>query len=367
MNSSWIKSKSFLIPSGLWLVFVIVHLIGFQTGYHKYDSVARTMIQWDGQLYLSIARDGYERFPCPDNSNNICGTGGWFPMYPVIGAVAALLIPDHRYALIVVSWLMLWLGLLMLYRLAARVFNERVAIFALVALLLFPGSFYLLTGFPYATLLVFSLLVLSLLEAGRLRWLWLPTALATLTYPSGAVIGLPLLVYLVMHWKQLSQRDRAYVIAALVSIPTAIFVYFGYYWYRFDDFWLYVRIQSQSYYAHEPSFPLLVIYRGLTELPFGSPVVASLLAAIIATAAFYSRRLPGVWQWLMFAILLFTPTMGTTDCYYRHIVVVWPLAVMIALAGDSPRRWWLLPLWAAAAIYVNWWLLLPAYKAGALM
>jgi len=367
LSRFFMKSRGVLVPSILFLLFVIVSLISFRTGSPMYKSLTRMMIQWDGLHYLSIARDGYEHHPCGHLRNAMCGNVGWFPMYPMLGATVAWIGLDQRYIMIGLSWLMLWLSLLVLYRLVALKYDYRIAFVALIALLIYPGAFYYLTSFPYATLLLLSTVVFYLLETRRLRWLWLPTAMLAVTYPSGAMIGLPILYMTVAKWRQLVTRDREYLVVAMLSIPVAILVYFGYYWYAFDDFWLYVHFQSQSFFAHEPSFPLWVIYRSLSSLPFGGPINASLTLAILSAAVFYTRRLPGTWQWFLFGILLFTPTMGTTVCYYRHIVVAWPLAVMIALACDSSQRRWLLPLYVVAAIYVNWWLLLPAYKTGTLM
>jgi hypothetical protein len=210
-------------------------------------------------------------------------------------------------------------------------------------------------------------LVFYLLDCGRWRWLWLPVSLLTVTYPSGAVIGLPLLLHLIQNRRDLSPQNRWYLIAALASIPVAILTYFGYYWYLFDDFWLYVKIQSQSYYAHEPAFPLITIWRSLTELPLTNPVNLTLVFAAISAAVFYRRRLSSAWQLYALGILLFTPTMGTTVCYYRHIVIAWPLMVMIAMGLEDRWRRYALVLYAIAAAYLNFWVLLPAYRAGQLM
>jgi len=367
MNWTWIKSKSFLAPTALVILFIVGHLIAFQSGPTKYPSVIRTMVQWDGRLYLSIARDGYQRFPCENDPTNICGNGGWFPLYPLVGGLIASVGLDHRYTMIGLSWALLWLSLLVLYRLLRLHFSSHISLSALVVLLLYPGAFYYLTTFPYATYLCLSVLLFYLLDQGHWRWIWLPTSLLTITYPSGAVIGLPLLVYLVQHRRELSPRARWHLITALASIPIAILIYFGYYWYRFNDFWLYVRIQSQSYYAHEPAFPLVTIWRSLAELPLIHPVNFTLVFALVSSTIFYRRRLLGVWQLYALGILLFTPTMGTADCYYRHIIVAWPLMVMIAMNLEDRWRRYLLPLYVLVAVYVNFWILLPAYRAGQLM
>jgi hypothetical protein len=362
-----LKSKSFLWPTLLWLAFALSMLLLLQSGPTKYDSLMRTLIQWDARLYLSIARDGYEMFPCDYDPSYICGNVGWFPMYPLVGSIVGSVGLDHRWAVLGLSWLALWLALLLMYRLVAMKWGDRVALFSLVFMLLFPASLYFLTAFPYALFLVLVLLVFYLLETKRYAWLALPCACLAVTYPSGIVVTLPLVWVLVSSWGKLSSKQRLSLIAAVAAVGSALLLYCLYYWYRFDDFFLYLRFQSQSYYAHQATFPLWTIGRSLVELPWSSPVGLMLLFTIATSALFYSRKLPGWWQAFMFGLLLFTPTVGTTDCYYRHILVAFPMFVMVALAWHDPRRRWLLPAYVVACLILMLTTYLPSYRAGGLM
>lgn len=367
MNILRLKSKSFLLPTLLWLLFLLTFLILLQTGPTKFDSLLRTLIQWDGRLYLSIARDGYDMYPCANDPINICGNAGWFPMYPIAARLLALTGLDHRIAILAVSWLSLWLALLVLYRLVKRRYGDRVALISLVCLLLFPGSFYYLTAFPYALYLLLAVIALHLLDTEQFRWLALPCAALTLTYPSGFVIAAPVLWVLATRFKQLSKSSKLSLAGTPVAMALALLTYCLFYYWRFDNFFLYFTIQAQSYYAHEPAFPLWTIARSLIDLPWTSPVGLILLFTTFATGLFYTKKLPAPWQVYMFSLLLFTPTAGTTDCYYRHIVIAFPLFVMIALAVTEPRRRKLLPLYIVVCLVLIYTVYLPAYKAGALM
>ena len=367
MNISRLKSRSFLLPTLLWLLFLLSFIILMQTGQTKYDSILRTLIQWDGQLYLSIERDGYEVYPCPQNPTNICGNAGWFPMYPIVARLLTLTGVEHRIAMLAVSWLSLWLALLVLYRLVKRRYDDRVAAISLICLLMFPGSFYFLTAFPYALYLLLAVTAMYLLDSEQYIWLAVPCAALTVTYPSGGVIALPILWVLITKFRQLSPKNKISLIAALVAIGVALMAYFLYYYWRFDNFFLYFTIQSQSYYAHEPTFPLLSIARSLIDQSWNSPVTLILIFVIAVTTLCYTPKLPVSWQIYMFSLLLFTPSAGTTDCYYRHIVVAYPLFVMVALVVTGARRRWLLPLYVVICLVLIYGVYLPAYKAGALM
>jgi hypothetical protein len=362
-----LKSKGFCIPTALFVAFVVVQLVLFQTGHRKYYTLTGNLIQWDAEHYLSIARDGYEKFPCAFDAGYICGNIGWFPFYPMTTRAVASIGLGTQTALILVSWLSLWLALLILYRLVAKKFDPRVGLYSLVALLLFPGSFYYLTGFPYSLYLLLAVSIFYLLESNRL-WGVIPlTACLAVTYPSGAVIGLPILSVLVSKWKKTDSKYRLTLVAGLASIGLALMLYFAYYWLEFGDFFLYMKFQAQSYYAHRMDFPLLVMARTLSTQSLARPECVTLIFTVSVVSLFYRRRIPISWQIFMFGILLFTPTMGTTTCYYRHIIVAFPMFVMIADNINARRRRYALAVYAAAAIYLNLHIFVSTFKDGVLM
>ena len=362
-----LKSKGFLVPTALFVVFVAVHLILFQTGHRRFYTLDGNLIQWDAVHYLSIARDGYEKFPCGFDPGYICGNIGWFPFYPMVTRAVASIGLDARTALILVSWLSLWLAMLILYRLVSSRYDSRTAAFSLTAMLIFPGAFYFLTGFPYSLYLLLAVSIIYLLEKKR-YWGVIPLAAClSVTYPSGVVIGLPLLYLLVSKWSRIDKRIRFSLLAGVAAIGLALVAYFSYYWLEFGDFWLYTKFQGQSYYAHHMDVPLFVVARTLTTLPFASPECAILVFTIAALVFFYRRRIPVTWQIFMFGVLLFTPTMGTTSCYYRHIIVAFPLFVMIADSANTAWRRYALGVYVLAAIFLNLSVFLADFRAGVLM
>jgi hypothetical protein len=371
MNRSLFKSKRFWLPTLLWLIFVVLYVVLFNVGEVKYYSFLRMLIQWDGQHYLSIARDGYEKFPCPWNPDNICGNIGWFPFYPMVARAVSQLVgfigADVRVAMIAVSWLAFWMALLVMYRLAEDRFGRRSAFFALLALLLFPSSFYFLTAFPYSVYLLLAVLVFYGIEREKYAWIVLPTGLLAITYPSGVVIGLPVLFTLITKWKKIDTRGKLSLVAALCAIGLTIFLFCCYYWWKFDDFFLYQRFQAQSYYAHQPTLPLIPIIQSLTTFEWGHPVFIMLWFTLIVAVVFYSRKIPASWQIFMFGVLLFTPAFGTTMCYYRHMVVTFPLYIMIGASINSRRRKYLMIPYALVSAVLTWKVFLAYYKAGMLM
>lgn len=224
-----------------------------------------------------------------------------------------------------------------------------------------------MTGFPYSVYLLLVVLVFYLLEKERYGTIALFSGMLAVTYPSGVVIGLPILYTLISKRKELDRRKTLLLVAALSTIGLALFLYYYYYWWKFDDFFLYQRYQSQSFYGHKLAIPLVPIAESLIHRSSDDPMFIILLFTLATVVPFYSRKIPASWQLFMFGILLFTPTFGTTWCYYRHIVVAFPLFVMIGASVNSRRRKYLMIPYALISAVLMWKFFLAYYKAGMLM
>ncbi len=367
MNNSYLKSKSFYLPSLFFLLFAVAYLFLMQQGGHKYYSMQRMLIQWDGQHYLSIARDGYEKYPCPQSPTNICGNIGWFPFYPLIGSILSYLPIPINIIMIGLSWLSFWLALLLLFKYAEKLYSEKTALWSVVAILIFPSSFYYLTAFPYSMYLLLTMLIFTFLQSKKYLLLIPLSAMLAVTYPSGIVIALPLLYTLWQTRKSSTTKEKILLGLSLISIGIGLTIYFLYNYIAFDDFFLYNTFQAQSYYAHKATFPLLTIYETLTTLPYSHTVSITLIFIISMLVLFYRRKTDIRLQLFMFGILLFTPSAGTTDCYYRHIIIAFPLFIMIGNSIERRVGKYLLPIYIITSLLLMFYIYLPLYKMGRLM
>jgi hypothetical protein len=68
----------------------------------------------------------------------------------------------------------------------------------------------------------------------------------------------------------------------------------------------------------------------------------------------------------MFALLLFSPTMGTTDSYFRYVEPAFPLYAMIAVRAGSPRGKYLFGIYAVASTILMLTVFIDGYRAGLL-
>ena len=361
------RRRRIWLSSVLVFAYLVIVLVALQTGDRRYRSLGRELSQWDGQLYLSIARDGYERFPPTADRPYISGNIGWFPFYPLMGRALSHLGLTTHWSLIVLSWICFWLALMVIYSLVETKFGERTAILTVLATFLYPTSFYFATAFPYSLYLFLAVVTFYLLHRQKYALLWLPTAGLAVTYPSGIVIALPIAYHLVRRWKALGWSQRVWLAVAILAIGVAILAYFLHYYFKFGDFFLYFHYQSQYLHGHSLTFPLITLYKFMTELSFTHLefIIVALTLGFAAVA--YTRRIEGEWQVYLLAVLLFTPTFGTIQCYYRHVIVAFPMFVMLGMAAGSPRRKYLFGGYAVASALLAWFVFVPAFKKGILM
>ncbi len=362
-----IRNRKFWLPTALSVVFLVFVLVALQTGNRKYRSLSRELAQWDGQHYLSIARDGYEMNPPTYFRPRISGNVGWFPLYPLLGRLVSVTGLSMPWSMALASWFCFWLAMLVLYYTIDSKYGERSAIFTMLAMLVYPASFYFATAFPYSLYLLLASLAYYMLHKKKYALLLLPAAGLAVTYPSGAVIGLPLAYHLIRHWKNLKRPDRLWLVVAIVSIAAALFFFFLHYHFKFGDFFLYLTYQSQWVHDHTLTFPLLTLYKSLTVLSYAHLEFLILVLTLGTAVLVYSRKVEVEWQIYMIGILLFTPTFGTVQCYYRHVVVAFPLFLMIGLAVSDRWRRYVVGAYAVASILLAWFVFVPAFKKGLLM
>ncbi len=361
-----LQRKNIIYPALIWLVIIIGYIILFNIGQQKYYNLTDTLIQWDGKHYLSIARDGYDAYPCKNNSS-ICGNVGWFPMYALASKPVGYILQNYSIGLIACSWICFLASLLLLFGMIERKYDQKTALWSLIALAVFPSSFYFISAFPYSVYLLLAVSIFYLLEKEKFITVIFLTGLLAVTYPSGSIIGFVLLYTLIKNWSRYNSVQKGQLFSSMAAIGIAIGLYFAFYWIKFDNFTMYLDFQSQPQFAHRMRFPLMTIIESFRFIDISHPVNISLIFTTIIVLIFYNKKTPINWQIYMFAILLFTPTMGTIACYYRHIIVAFPLFIMIGRAYSGIYGKYLMGLYIVSALIINWIFYIEFFKKGLLM
>lgn len=149
-------------------------------------------VNFDGEHYLRIAREGYGQF-----------SYFFFPVYPLLMRFATWGFKGGLVGYILsgllISHISLLIGLIGLVRLIRMDYKRKTAFFAVSLLLFFPTSFYF--GSFYTESLFFALVVWSFYFARTKRWIMAGVLGAILT--ATRVVGLALLPALLVEvWEQ---------------------------------------------------------------------------------------------------------------------------------------------------------------------
>lgn len=145
----------------------------------------QSFVNWDGAHYITIAKSGYqEQFQY-----------AFFPLYPILINIISKITGDFLQSAILISLVSSFLAVNFFYQLVSIEFDKKYAQKAVLALLFFPMSFYLLTAYTEG---LFLLLSVSTFLFARKRNLFLATitaALASATRPAGVAVVLGFLLY----------------------------------------------------------------------------------------------------------------------------------------------------------------------------
>jgi Mannosyltransferase (PIG-V) len=151
------------------------------------DVLAAPFARWDSVWYLSIADGGYG-----DGSRE-----AFFPLYPLLVAVAGAAFGSPLVGGVIVSTACLGVALVLLHRLVALDHDRMVARNAVLVTALFPMAFFFSAVYSESLFLMLS--VGAVYAARRDRWAWAGAlgALAATTRSAGVLLVIPLaIIYL---------------------------------------------------------------------------------------------------------------------------------------------------------------------------
>ena len=353
---------------------------------HPLTFVFSAWRHWDSFWFLRVAAHGYARRRA----------AAFFPLYPLTVNISGRLLGSMLVGGVLVSVLCYALALVVLYRLVAHDFDERVALWTVLFLSAAGTSLFFQAIYSES---LFLLLTVTSFWAGRTgRW-WLAGAaglLAALTRSAGVVLVAPLL------WMWLEQRrGRAIALpggarhAALLSrapgrlpslawlalVPAGIGLYMAYTSVRYHNALLFVAAEHDWHRRLSP--PTTAIYQGALAarrsvqhiaaqpsayfavarpafrvqwLTIGNLTAFIALVLALALVAVCWRRLPAPYTIMALVSLLVPlsyPTHSTPLLSMpRFALVVFPLFVALAvlLARHLVLRWLVLAVMVAGLV-----------------
>ncbi len=168
--------------------------------------------RWDSRWYLEIAEHGY---------GDDLARPAFFPLYPFLVALIAVVVREPAVAGILVSVACLGGALVLLHRLTELELGQPAATATTWLVALGPMSFFFSAIYPEALFLLLS--VASVLSARRDRWALAAVLalLAAMTRSAGVVLVIPLAV---MAWDSGRRSRMAWAILPLAG-PAAFALY----------------------------------------------------------------------------------------------------------------------------------------------
>lgn len=286
-------------------------------------AILNVAARWDGDPYLTIARDGY--------SADAASLVAYFPLYPFLMRLAGGLFgSDDAYlaAGVVISNLALFAALVYLARSVMLDHDAPTATRAAVYLLVFPTTVFL--SAVYAESLFLLLAIAATYHARRREWLLAGAlaALAALTRPFGAVVALPLAM------EALRRPVALRGLAATLLAPATFLAWLAVLWLITGD--PRALLTAQAQWGGRPGLSLQV-FADLFD-----PAVYSFPYFVVAFTVFIGALVVISWRVLRpsfaayaTAVFLVAISTGSLTSAPRYYLAVFPAFIALAVIAPS--------------------------------
>lgn len=313
---------------------------------------------WDSTWYINIAKSGYSTVLNEVGMPNYT----FFPLYPILMRLFALLIGDYYLSGVLISNIALLVSCVYIYRLVKLDSDESTALRSIKYLFLFPTAFVLSGVLTESLFLALSLM--SLYYAKKRNW---PFAGAlgfftVLTRPYGVIILIPL-AYEYLRSVDYDPRRIKVDALFLLLVPIGVSLYSAYTYSLTGDPLAFMHAQKE--WGGVFRFPLEQLWNRLSEgrmdVRFNAYITLIALAVLVL---FYKKV--DFSSWLYGALVILIPLSSSASAWSmsRYIVVAFPLFIIFARLGKNQRfdetatillvmlQGLLMALWTTAFYYV---------------
>ena len=297
--------------------------------------------QWDGTWYRFVAERGYAP-PMP------AVAAAFFPVYPLAVRAVAFVVHDLQVASLIVSNGCLIAAALLLMQLLRLDYDELICRRAVTFFLFNPVSFFLSAAYPESMFLLLS--IGALLAARRGKWLvaGICGAFLSATRPPGLIIGAPLLTEHVVRWREQREPPRRLFQLrlfwlGLIPLGTGAYLF---YCYAIRGDWLLPMHAQAGGWGRSLAWPWQSFLWPLNFPPSHIPLYQAIVAAaIILIVAGFFLKLRGTYVVYAAVSLLFSLAWGSLEALPRHLSIVFPIYLVMALISVR-WRWLYEPLLA---------------------
>jgi len=246
------RNKPVLLTLGIsflnraWL-FAFVYLgLRFFPSREVYDLLEKSpglkpfldgFLRWDSGWYVHIVKNGYEYI-----EGSYCNVA-FFPLYPLIVKLADNIICSPAVSAIIISNACFLLGMIMLYRLAEKKFNDACALKTVILFSLFPFSFFFSAAYSESLFLLLAICSFYFAEEKK----WAAASLCAMFASAARVTGVFLLPALLLRYLEEIDFDFRKIkpdIAYIAIIPLGLLSFMFFLNYKFGDPLLFLKVQS---------------------------------------------------------------------------------------------------------------------------
>lgn len=311
-------------------------------------NISPELFSWanfDGEHYLSISIFGYKNLE-----------QAFFPVYPMLISFfskpfsfnfPSSLLSSTIFGLLI-SNISFIVALIVLFKLICIDFSKKIAYFTIIALLVFPTSFYFASVYNESLFLVLS--VSSFYFARKKHWFLAGVfgLIASATRVFGFLLLPALLIEVYLQRREShQQKEKLSKVSWLFFIPLGLFLYMLYQGLTVGDPLNFYHLQEQVGEQHQQGITLLpqVYYRYIRMLitvDSTQPIYQTVLLEFVTGILFFLLPIYGYFKkirlsYLVFAMIGFLlPTVqGSFSSSPRYVIVLFPsfLAVGLWISG----------------------------------
>jgi dolichyl-phosphate-mannose-protein mannosyltransferase len=321
----------------------------------------RILTVWDGRWYEKIALHGYP--VTVPQANFSAGTGrqaqtavAFFPLYPLLVRALDKILPGGAdVAGVVLSLIIGAVATVLVWILAEKLADRRVADRAAILFAFSPGAFVL--SWVYAEGLLIVLAAACLLALLERRWVLagVLAALASASRPNATAVIFA--CAWAAGWAILKDRDWR-SLAAPVLAPVGMVAFFAFLWWHTGETRIWFRVQSQGW-GERLDFGRsnLGVFADVFTRPLHNPnrivLLISMITAVVLMVVLVRAKLPGVLN--VYALSGLGLVLAShINARPRFIFVAFPLVIALAkMIRKQPAFMVLVGVFAASQVMLT--------------
>jgi len=293
-----------LLVATLFGSHIIEHVpnggIGAPSAFHQFNYV-RSLAQWDGGHYLTIAGQGYT-YPSQH---------AFFPLYPAIlkffnNVFGSVLVPG-----LIFNFLCFSVAAIIFYRLVRIYWDSTAAFETIIALIIFPTSFFFLVLYTESLFIFLSIATVYLCLKKQFLYAAAFAALASLTRS----IGVFLTIIIIIEYLKYIRFSLKKIDIQAISILVAPFGFIAYNFYLFKTYGnAFYYLTAQSDWQRHLQDPFFTISQYIKDLPLlirPSNDYLDLAVSVIVPLAliFGYKKLP--FSWWIYSLAIIVPPLSS--------------------------------------------------------